>query len=52
MPPARFNTSPPKPGMRIFKPLRSLLLLISLLNQPAICTVVLPAAAGTTPNGS
>ena len=51
-PPARASTSPPSPGMRIFKPCRSARELISLLNQPAICTPELPAANGTRLKGA
>ncbi|MNJ58446.1 hypothetical protein D3C77_540790 [compost metagenome] len=47
--PSLASTSPPRPGMRIFSPLRSSTELISLLNQPPICMVVLPAANGFTP---
>jgi len=38
--------------MRIFRPLMSARLLISLLNQPPICMVVLPADSGFTPKGA
>jgi hypothetical protein len=40
-----------QPGMRILSPARSATELISLLNQPPICTPVLPAGAGTRPKG-
>ncbi|MNJ48677.1 hypothetical protein D3C77_438770 [compost metagenome] len=45
-------TSPPRPGMRIFRPLRSSTLLISLLNQPPICMPELPPSSGLTPCGA
>src|SRR5210317_1755725 len=35
-------TSPPRPGIRIFRPLKSSAEFISLRNQPPICTPVLP----------
>ena len=35
-------TAPARPAIRIFMPLRSLTLLISLRNQPPICVPVLP----------
>ena len=35
-------TSPPKPGIRMTKPEKSARVLISRLNQPPICTPVLP----------
>ncbi|MNC43996.1 hypothetical protein D3C81_1363010 [compost metagenome] len=51
VPPILVSTSPPRPGVRIFRPLKSSTLLISLLNQPAVCTPVAPQAKGTTLNG-
>ncbi|MDT4862613.1 hypothetical protein FQZ97_972780 [compost metagenome] len=51
VPPILVSTSPPRPGVRIFRPWKSATLLISLLNQPAVCTPVLPQAIGSTPNG-
>ncbi|MCY1543018.1 hypothetical protein D9M68_788050 [compost metagenome] len=51
VPPILVSTSPPRPGVRIFRPLRSSTELISLLNQPAVCTPVAPQAIGNTPKG-
>ena len=42
-------TSPPIPGMRIFRPFRSATVLISFLNQPPICVPVLPAGKWMIP---
>ena len=50
--PTRLSTSPPRPGILIRKPRRSSMLSIRLLNQPPVCTPVLPAGIGTRPNGS
>ncbi len=52
VPPARLRASPPMPGMRIFSPRRSAIDSMGLLNQPPICTPVLPAANGTRLNGA
>ena len=52
MPPALLNTSPPRPGIRIFKPLISSIELISLLNQPNIWVPVFPAGIGYKLKGS
>ena len=38
--------------MRIFRPLKSATDLISFLNQPVICTPVLPQGKATMPNGA
>ncbi len=38
--------------MRIFRPLRSALDLISFLNQPVICTPVFPQGMATMPKGA
>ena len=40
--PMRDRISPPMPAMRIFRPLMSSSVLISLRYQPPICTPVLP----------
>ena len=48
-PPALAKTAPPRPGILIFKPFRSEIVFISLLNQPPICTPVLPAGSGIKP---
>ena len=50
MPPALATTLPPRPGIRIFSPLRSAGLLIFFRNHPAICGPVEGPGRGTRLN--